>query len=170
MTTDLLAYGIGGVVVWLVALRLRSVAARQWLYLIASWLFYFSWGSWLIVILLFSSLMNYGLGEWLRKKTSAGRLWVGILFNLVLLSTFKYLPLLGAAASSNSPWAALKRMVFPIGISFWTFQALSYLFEIYREEDLDPTLREFCLFLAFWPTVLQGPICRMSSMLPQFRQ
>lgn len=156
--------------VWLVALRLRSVAARQWLYLIASWLFYFSWGSWLIVILLFSSLMNYGLGEWLRKKTSAGRLWVGILFNLVLLSTFKYLPLLGAAASSNSPWAALKRMVFPIGISFWTFQALSYLFEIYREEDLDPTLREFCLFLAFWPTVLQGPICRMSSMLPQFRQ
>ncbi len=170
MTTDLLAYGIGGVVVWLVALRLRSVAARQWLYLIASWLFYFSWGSWLIVILLFSSVMNYALGEWLRKRTSAGRLWVGILFNLVLLSTFKYLPLLGAAAPLNSPLAALKRMVFPIGISFWTFQALSYLFEIYREEDLDPTLREFCLFLAFWPTVLQGPICRMSSMLPQFRQ
>ncbi len=163
-------YGIGLVVVWLVAMRLRSVPARQWLYLVASWLFYYSWGSWLIVILLFSSGMNYGLGEWLKKRTSAGRLWTGILCNLVLLSTFKYLPMVGDVAPSSSPLAALKRMVFPIGISFWTFQALSYLFEIYREEDLDPTLREFCLFMAFWPTVLQGPICRMSSMLPQFRQ
>jgi alginate O-acetyltransferase complex protein AlgI len=170
MTAALLAYGIGGVVVWLVAMRLRSVAARQWLYLIASWLFYFSWGSWLIVILLFSSLANYAIGEWLKKKTSAGRLWAGILFNLVLLSTFKYLPMLGTVVASTSPLAALKRMVFPIGISFWTFQAMSYLFELYREEELDPTLREFCLFMAFWPTVLQGPICRMSSMLPQFRQ
>jgi alginate O-acetyltransferase complex protein AlgI len=170
MTTELLAYGIGLLVVWLVAMRIRSIAARQWLYLIASWLFYFSWGSWLIVILLFSSLANYALGEWLKKKTSAGRLWTGILFNLVLLSTFKYLPMLGNVVASTSPLAALKRMIFPIGISFWTFQAMSYLFELYREEELDPTLREFCLFMAFWPTVLQGPICRMSSMLPQFRQ
>ncbi len=170
MAAELLAYGIGGVVVWLMAMRLRSVAARQWLYLIASWLFYFSWGSWLIVILLFSSVMNYALGEWLKKKTSAGRLWTGILFNLVLLSTFKYLPMLGGVVAATSPLATLKRMVFPIGISFWTFQALSYLFELYREEELDPTLREFCLFMAFWPTVLQGPICRMSSMLQQFRQ
>jgi alginate O-acetyltransferase complex protein AlgI len=170
MTAEFLAYGIGLVVVWLVAMRLRSVSARQWLYLAASWLFYFSWGSWLIGILLFSSLMNYALGEWLKKRTSAGRLWTGILFNLVLLGTFKYLPLLANVAPSGSPLVVLKRIVFPIGISFWTFQALTYLFEIYREEELDPTLREFCLFMAFWPTVLQGPICRMSSMLPQFRQ
>ena len=47
---------------------------------------------------------------------------------------------------------------------------MSYLLEIYREEDLDPTLLEFCLYMSFWPTVLQGPICRMSAMLPQFRQ
>jgi alginate O-acetyltransferase complex protein AlgI len=170
MTTELLAYSIGLAVVWLVAMRLRSVSARQWLYLVASWLFYFSWGSWLIGILLFSSLMNYALGEWLKKRTSAGRLWTGILFNLVLLGTFKYLPLLATVLPSSSPLAALRRIVFPIGMSFWTFQALSYLFEVYREEELDPTLREFCLFMAFWPTVLQGPICRMSSMLPQFRQ
>ncbi len=168
--TTLLAYVIGLLLVWLVAMRLRSVSARQWLYLLASWLFYFSWGSWLIGILLFSSLMNYALGEWLKKRTSPARLWTGILFNLVLLGTFKYLPLLANVAPSSSTLAALKRIVFPIGISFWTFQALSYLFEIYREEELDPTLREFFLFMAFWPTVLQGPICRMSSMLPQFRQ
>src|SRR5271170_3261854 len=120
MTTELIGYGIGVVVVWLVAMRLRSVTARQWLYLVASWVFYFSWGSWLIGVLIFSSLMNYALGEWLKKKITAGRLWTGIIFNLVLLSVFKYLPLLGAVAPSDSPFALLKRMVFPLGVSFWT--------------------------------------------------
>jgi alginate O-acetyltransferase complex protein AlgI len=170
MTIELLAYAIGLAVVWLVAIRLRSVTARQWLYLVASWLFYFSWASWLIVVLLFSSLMNYALGEWLKKKVTSGRLWTGILLNVALLSFFKYLPLLGHAVPSDSPLSILRRILVPLGVSFWTFQALSYLFELYREEELDPTLREFCLYMAFWPTVLQGPICRMSSMLPQFRQ
>ncbi|MGA2425715.1 MAG: MBOAT family O-acyltransferase [Terriglobales bacterium] len=170
MTIELLGYGIGVVVVWLVAMRLRSVTARQSLYLVASYIFYFSWGSWLIVVLLFSSLMNYALGEWLKKRITAGRLWTGIIFNLALLSVFKYLPLLGAVAPSGSPLLLFKRILFPIGISFWTFEALSYLLELYREEELNPTLLEFCLYMAFWPTVLQGPICRMSSMLPQLRQ
>ena len=170
MTREFFTYAIGVVVVWLVAMRLRSVTARQMLYLGASYLFYFSWGSWLIGVLIFSSLMNYALGEWLKKRITAGRLWTGIIFNLVLLSIFKYLPLVGAAAPSSSPFALLKRMIFPLGVSFWTFQALSYLLELYREEELNPTLLEFCLYMAFWPTVLQGPICRMSSMLPQFRQ
>jgi alginate O-acetyltransferase complex protein AlgI len=158
------------VVLWFLAMRTRSVTVRQVMYLIASYLFYLTWGSWLIVVLLFSSVMNYALGEWLKKKISAGRLWVGILFNLALLSFFKYLPLLGTVAHHGSPLLLVKRILFPVGASFWTFQALSYLLELYREEELDPTLLEFCLYMSFWPTVLQGPICRMSAMLPQFRQ
>ncbi len=168
--TDLLVYAIGRVVVWFAAMRLRSVVARQWLYLVASWLFYFSWASWLIIVLVFSSLMNYALGEWLKKKITAGRLWTGIILNVALLSVFKYLPLLGHTVAPDSALSRLSRILVPLGVSFWTFQALSYLFELYREEELNPTLLEFCLYMAFWPTVLQGPICRMSSMLPQFRQ
>src|SRR5262249_38702440 len=61
-------------------------------------------------------------------------------------------------------------IVMPVGISFWTFQALSYLFDVYREDEADPSLLEFCLYMAFWPTVLSGPVCRLSEMLPQFRQ
>lgn len=151
-------------------MKLRSAPARQILYLLASWLFYFSWGSWLIVVLIFSSLMNYALGEWLKKRISSGRLWVGLLANIALLSVFKYLPMLSHVAPAGSPLLLVKRILFPVGISFWTFEAMSYLLEIYREEDLDPTLVEFCLYMSFWPTVIQGPICRMSSMLPQFRQ
>src|SRR5580700_11396303 len=170
MTTKYIAYVIGIVVLWCLAMRTRSVKTRQVMYLVASYLFYLTWGSWLIVVLLFSSVMNYGLGEWLKKKISAGRLWVGILFNLALLSFFKYLPLLGTVAHHGSPLLLVKRILFPAGVSFWTFEALSYLLELYREEELDPTLIEFCLYMSFWPTVLQGPICRMSSLLPQFRQ
>jgi len=170
MTTKYIAYVIGIVVLWCLAMRTRSVTVRQVMYLIASYLFYLTWGSWLIVVLLFSSVMNYALGEWLKKKISAGRLWVGILFNLALLSFFKYLPLLGTVAHHGSPLLLVKRILFPVGASFWTFQAMSYLLELYREEELDPTLLEFCLYMSFWPTVLQGPICRMSAMLSQFRQ
>src|ERR1022692_350123 len=117
MTTTFLLYAVGVVVVWLGAFRLRSVSARQWLYLVASYLFYFSWGSWLIGVLIFSSLMNYALGEWLKRRITEGRLWTGIIFNLVLLSVFKYLPLIGTVAPSGSPLALLKRMIFPIGVS-----------------------------------------------------
>ncbi len=170
MTTQFFAYAFGVVVMWFVAWKLRSVSARQALYLIASYLFYFSWGSWLIVILIFSSLMNYALGEWLKKKITVGRLWTGLVANLALLSVFKYLPMAANVAPAGSPLLLLKRILFPVGISFWTFQAMSYLLELYREEELDPTLLEFCLYMSFWPTVLQGPICRMSAMLPQFRQ
>jgi alginate O-acetyltransferase complex protein AlgI len=170
MILHLLAYGIGIAVMWMVAMKLRSATARQVLYLLASWLFYFSWGSWLIIVLIFSSVMNYALGEWLKKRITAGRLWVGLLSNIALLSVFKYLPMLSSVAPAGSPLLLLKRILFPVGISFWTFEAMSYLLEIYREEDLHPTFVEFCLYMSFWPTVLQGPICRMSSMLPQFRQ
>jgi alginate O-acetyltransferase complex protein AlgI len=64
----------------------------------------------------------------------------------------------------------VRDIVMPVGISFWTFQGLSFLFDTYREEELDPTLLEFCLYMAFWPTVLAGPVCRLPNMLPQFRR
>lgn len=170
MSARLLSYAIALLVVWFVAMRMRSTRARQWLYLLASYAFYATWGPSFLIVLVFSSLMNFALGEWLKKRASAKRLWVGIVLNLVLLSTFKYLPLVGNLAASGSTLSGLKHILLPMGISFWTFQALSYLFDIYREEELDPSLLEFCLFMAFWPTVLSGPICRLPSMLPQFRQ
>jgi alginate O-acetyltransferase complex protein AlgI len=145
------------------------VRQRQALLLAISYIFYATWGLWFLAVLIASSLMNYRLGIFLRKKPSAKRLWLGILLNILLLSFFKYLPLLGRTFDA-APLAGLARIVLPIGISFWTFEALSYLFDLYREEDLNPTLLEFCLYLAFWPTALSGPICRLPDILPQFRR
>ena len=92
----------------------------------------------------------------------------GMVFNLALLSSFKYLPD-AAAHSFLSSMPALAHLAMPLGISFWTFQAMSYLLDLYRGEELDPTFLEFALYMVFFPVNISGPICRMPDMLPQIR-
>jgi alginate O-acetyltransferase complex protein AlgI len=165
-----LTYAIGLLVVWLFTRWFHSPKIRQPLFLAASYLFYYSWGSRFLAVLLISSVVNYLLGVHLRRRLTSARLWLGISFNLLLLGGFKYLPLIGVAYASNSALANLSHIALPVGISFWTFQAISYHLDLYREEQVDPSLLEFCLYMAFWPTVLSGPICRLPAMLPQFRE
>jgi alginate O-acetyltransferase complex protein AlgI len=141
---------------------------RQWIYLAASYGFYFVLGGWTIFFLLLSTLFNFFFGKTLRKRPTLGLLWVGVVVDVLFLGFFKYLPAIFTGAHTAFP--QLARIAMPLGISFWTFQALSYLFDLYREEELDPTLREFALYMCFAPTVLSGPICRMGEMLSQFRE
>jgi alginate O-acetyltransferase complex protein AlgI len=159
------------VLLWAIAWQLRSLKMRQAVLLATSYLFYANWGIGFLAVLIASSLMNYALGIVLRRQPTAGRLWMSVACNVVLLSFFKYLPPLFEGAPANA-WLPdfLHRIVMPVGMSFWTFQGLSYLFDTYREEELDPSLLEFCLYMAFWPTVLAGPVCRLPNMLPQFRR
>ncbi len=171
MTTAILTYSIGLLLTWLLALGFTSPTRRQLLFLVASYLFYASWGPRFLPLLVLSSLVNYGCGAFLRRNPTPGRLWVGLGFNLGLLVFFKYLPpLAGTWAGEAGAGAQVTRIALPTGLSFWTFQAMSYLLDLYRGEDLDPTPLEFGLYLAFWPTVLSGPICRLPDLLPQFRQ
>ena len=151
--------------------RLPSAKGRQIFFLAASYLFYANWGMGFLAILIISSLMNYTCGLALRRKPTALRLWIGIVLNLLPLAFFKYWPVLLVLGPAGSWQYDLGRqIIMPLGMSFWTFQGLSYLFDIYFEEELNPSLLEFCLYMAFWPTVASGPICRLPSMLPQFRQ
>ncbi|HVH28483.1 MAG TPA: DUF5989 family protein [Vicinamibacterales bacterium] len=145
----------------------RSQRARQLALLLASWLFYVGWGAGFLSVLIASSVMNYLFGAALKRHVTAGRLWLGVAMNIALLGFFKY----ASAPLAGEPGLGfLHELVRPIGMSFWTLQALSYLFDIYKEEELDPSLLEFCLYMAFWPTVLTGPISRLPTLLPQFRQ
>lgn len=148
--------------------KVRSRAVRQAVLLIGGYALYLTWGRWFAIVLLASTAMNFLLGKWLQRKLSGRVLSVGILLNLALLGSFKYLPELAV----NIPLSSLQRfshLALPLGISFWTFQAMSYLFDLYRGEELDPTLVEFALYMVFFPVVISGPICRMPEMLPQFR-
>jgi alginate O-acetyltransferase complex protein AlgI len=143
---------------------------RQFILLIASYVFYASWEPVFLALLIFSSIVNYGLGAFLKRHVSAGRLWLGLGFNLALLGSFKILPSLPAGLQHVHGGNWLHAVALPLGISFWTFQAMSYLLDLYREEELNPSLLEFCLYMAFFPTVVAGPIARLGNMLPQFRE
>lgn len=165
MTFQSISYLLFALAIWLLAIPLSGARSRQVLLLAASYLFYATWGFDCLAILLASSLMNYAAGELLRKRPTTARLCLGVTLNLALLAIFKYLPSMADGAS------LIRRLFMPVGISFWTFEALSYLFDLYSgDEDANPSLIEFCLYLAFWPTVLAGPVCRVGEMLVQFRR
>jgi alginate O-acetyltransferase complex protein AlgI len=170
LVTRFAVYATGVVALWLLTRITRERRTRQLIFLFASYAFYATWGVWFLGILLFSSVGNYVFGRYLRRKPSAGRLWAGIVFNVALLSVFKYLPALGHIVVLHDRLPLLSHIVLPLGISFWTFQAMSYLIDLYREEELDPSLLEFCLYMAFWPTVFSGPVCRLPQLLPQLRK
>jgi len=146
----------------------RSRSVRQATLLIASYALYLTWGPWFAAVLLTSTVVNFVVGEWLRRRPSGAVLSLGVFLNLILLGTFKYLP----EVAVRVPLSSLQRfshLALPLGLSFWTFQAMSYLFDLYREEELDPSFAEFALYMVFFPVTISGPICRMPDMLPQFR-
>jgi alginate O-acetyltransferase complex protein AlgI len=152
----------------IVVASVRSQKKRQTFLLIASYVLYAAWSLWFAPLLLFSTAVNFVIGSRLRKRASLPVLWLGIVFNLLFLAFFKYLP--GLWLSSPVPWLrSFSHVAIPLGISFWTFQAMSYLFDLYRDEDLDPSFWEFMLYMAFFPIAISGPICRLVDMLPQFR-
>ena len=163
-----LLYIVALVLGLLVMAKVRSREARQGVLLVVSYALYVTWGAWFLAVLLASTVINFAVGRWMRRNPTPAVLWAGLAFNLLLLATFKYVP--GIAVSI--PVASLQKfshLALPLGISFWSFQAMSYLFDLYRGEELDPSFMEFALYMAFFPVVISGPICRMPDMLPQFR-
>jgi alginate O-acetyltransferase complex protein AlgI len=161
-------YGLGFLLCAVVFARVRARVVRQFVLLICCYALYLTWGGWFAVVLVTSTVMNFLWGTWLRGKPSAPVLLTGIVLNLALLGSFKYLPEIAV----NTPLAWLQgfsHLALPLGISFWTFQAMSYLLDLYRGEELDPSFVEFALYMVFFPVVISGPICRMPEMLPQFR-
>jgi alginate O-acetyltransferase complex protein AlgI len=166
-----LSYILVVMLLWVMAWHIRSVKARQALLLVASYVSYSSWGIGFLCVLIISSLMNYAWGCVLRRRLTPGFLWIGIALNLLPLAFLKYLPpLLELGPAGSWEYDLARYIIMPVGMSFWTFQALSYLWDIYLDEEADPSLLEFCLYMAFWPTVVSGPVCRLPNMLPQFRQ
>jgi alginate O-acetyltransferase complex protein AlgI len=163
-----LLYGFALLIGLLVFRKFSSLRVRQVFLLLASYTLYLTWGLWFGIVLLASTVMNFMVGRWLKRQSTAAVLWAGLGFNLALLAIFKYIP--GIAVSI--PIASLQKfshLALPLGISFWTFQAMSYLLDLYLGEELDPSFVEFALYMAFFPVTISGPICRMPEMLPQFR-
>lgn len=145
------------------ASRWAPVVPRQWLFLAASYFFYWSWSRWFVALLIGVSLFDYLWGRLLKSRRRESWLWLGILVNLSVLVACKFLFQGGA-----SPWTAETSTLAPVGVSFFSFQGISYLVDVQRGFEGASSPRPFLLYMAFWPTILAGPICRAPEMLPQF--
>ena len=115
MFFKLLAYTLGCLASLLAVVFVGSIRARQMLLLGVSYALYLLWGPWFMAVLLFSSIGNYFLGTYLRRRATVGRLWLGIVFNLFLLGSFKYLP--GLANTTTSLLHSFRHLILPLGIS-----------------------------------------------------
>jgi len=142
--------------------------------------FYFS-SNYLIVLLIFSTILDFYLAKMIHDTKDAFRkkllLTISLAGNLGLLGFFKYsdFAILQFNILGNyfdlSTEIPLFNLVLPLGISFYTFQTLSYTIDVYRG-NLTPskTLSEFALFVAFFPQLVAGPILRAKQFLPQLRE
>ena len=149
--------------------------------LIASYFFFYYSSNYLIVLLIFSTLLDFYVGKeiWKAKDIAKKKflLIISLAGNLGLLGFFKYADfailqfnIFGNYFDLNSD-IPLLNLVLPIGISFYTFQTISYTLDIYRGQ-LTPckSLKEFALFVAFFPQLVAGPILRAKDFLPQLRE
>ena len=168
-------------VVVLAAITIIKNRQFQHLFLLfASFFFFYYSSNYLLILLISSILLNFYLGKQIWKTESQHQkkilLALSLAGNLALLGFFKYADfailqfnILGQELNLN-PDIPFLNLALPIGISFYTFQSITYTVDIYRGK-LTPskTLREFALFVSFFPQLVAGPIVRASEFLPQLR-
>jgi alginate O-acetyltransferase complex protein AlgI len=159
----------------------KSLKLQNFMILIASYVFY-GWWDWRFLSLIFiSSITDYWIGLNLNKSKSKNKkkllLYISLIVNIGILGFFKYFNFFidsfidlfttfGFSFNSRS-----LNIILPVGISFYTFQTLSYTIDIYRNK-LEPTkdIIAFFAFVSFFPQLVAGPIERAVNLLPQFEK
>jgi alginate O-acetyltransferase complex protein AlgI len=162
---------------WFVANK--NLKLQNLLIVAASYLFYGWWDYRFLSLILFSTIIDYSVGISLLKQENITKrkilLWTSILVNLGFLGFFKYynffldnfttaFSFFGTEIKANS-----LNIILPVGISFYTFQTLSYSIDVYKRK-LEPTkdFIAFSAFVSFFPQLVAGPIERARNLLPQF--
>ena len=154
-------------------------AKNLWL-LVLSYYFYMNWNATYALLIFFSTLSTYLCAGWMgRLKSDGGRkaaLCVNIAVNLSILFLFKYYDMftqllvdaLGLVGVAFEPMRL--SLLLPVGISFYTFQALGYSIDVYRGTvEHEKSFLNYALFVSFFPQLVAGPIERSENLLPQFR-
>jgi D-alanyl-lipoteichoic acid acyltransferase DltB (MBOAT superfamily) len=152
----------------------RARTAMVWL-LLASFFFYGYWNPKYLVLIGGSIIVNFGVGRVIDPDRPYGKqarralLVLGLAFNLGLLVYFKYLNLLVDTANAfASTDFHLEKIILPIGISFFTFQQISYLVDRYQGLVVNKSLLNYALFVVYFPQLIAGPIVHHREMLDQF--
>ncbi|WP_147678597.1 MBOAT family O-acyltransferase [Algibacter pacificus] len=157
----------------------KNLKHQNLLLVVASYVFYGWWDYRFLALIFLSSIVDYSIGLQLKKDRKSSRrkrlLGLSIVFNLGFLGFFKYynffadnfvevFSFFGKQISSNT-----LNIILPVGISFYTFQTLSYTIDVYKRK-LEPTTDfiSFLAFVSFFPQLVAGPIERATNLLPQF--
>lgn len=159
---------------------LPRMGMRHLFLLVGSYYFYMSWNPLFISLIILSTLVDYGVGRLLEHENRPRRrktyLIASCTTNLGLLGVFKYANFFveNAAASLRAVGLdvdpVVLNIILPVGISFYTFQTMSYTIDVYRR--VIPTERsfiDFALFVAFFPQLVAGPIVRARDFIPQLK-
>ncbi|MBI4831455.1 MAG: MBOAT family protein [Candidatus Lindowbacteria bacterium] len=175
-------FGVFLIVVFLLYWRMRENRGMRHCFLLAcSFYFYMCWNEKYLGLLVVSTLLDYFLGRAIYNEQRPGRrrlfLGASIAGNLGILGTFKYFNFFSenlnfiASSIGIEPFVPALDVLLPVGISFYTFQTMSYTIEIYQGK-LEPcsSIIEFALFVSFFPQLVAGPIVRASQFLPQLAQ
>ena len=154
---------------------------RGWLLIIASFIFYASWNLKYIVLILTTIITAYSAGVFLNRiQSQTSRKYcvaLILIVNFGLLAIFKYfnffidssIQLLKIAGFD--PLISGVNFLLPVGISFYTFQAVGYVLDVYRDRNkYAPSIKDFALYISFFPQLVAGPIERSWRLLPQFRK
>jgi D-alanyl-lipoteichoic acid acyltransferase DltB (MBOAT superfamily) len=148
----------------------RHRAAVVWLCL-ASLVFYSWWSIANLPILLVSITVNFLIGRAISRHRAKALLVVGIAFNLVLLGYYKYAGfLVGSIEAALELGLPVPQIVLPLAISFFTFQQIAYLCDIYDGLAEDGSFANYVAFITFFPHLIAGPITHHKEMMPQFDQ
>ncbi len=154
------------------ARRLLGEDAGRYALILLSLTFYSWWNLNFLPLILLSITVNYALARMITGLRGCPLyrdllLYGGILLNLLPLYFFKYHVLLQQNADAFSLTGSI---VLPLGISFYTFQQITYLIDTYRDGKVEYSLSRFSLFVLFFPQLIAGPIVRRDELLPQFEK
>jgi D-alanyl-lipoteichoic acid acyltransferase DltB (MBOAT superfamily) len=177
-----LTFGWFFLVVFILAWGLqRSNEWRKIALLAASWIFYGAWDWRFVALLIASGILNWGAAKLIlmsgdQERRRKAWLIAGIAANLAVLGFFKYYGFFMEqfeALLRGLGWErdlAIMQVVLPVGISFFTFQGMSYVIDIYRRQTAPAGLLDMTLLMSFFPHLVAGPIVRASHLIPQFRE
>lgn len=144
-------------------------AMREWTLVAVSFFFYGYWDFRLVPLLAVSIAANWILARTIRGAGSRSAFIAGVALNLAIIGVFKYADFFAGslawiAGAQHAPW----NIVLPLGISFFTFQQISFLADRYRGEAPEYGFREYVLYISFFPQLIAGPIVRHNELIPQF--
>lgn len=157
----------------------NNLKRQNFLIVLASYFFYGCWDWRFLSLILFSTIVDYAIGLRLSKQENQQKrkllLWISIAVNLGFLGVFKYYNFFLDNLVASFSFFGVKlgvqslKIILPVGISFYTFQTLSYTIDVYNRK-LSPTkdFVAFAAFVSFFPQLVAGPIERATNLLPQF--